>query len=101
MSNNWDAVHYGGLGVYVDHGNGVVSRYLHLSKISVTPGTMVTKGQIIGEMGGSNYVSGVLNMLGYAVHLDFQIRINDQPTDPMKFFKKNDDPGLSSGGLLQ
>ena len=88
MSNNWDAVHYGGLGVYVDHGNGVVSRYLHLSKISVTPGTMVTKGQIIGEMGGSNYVSGVLNMLGYAVHLDFQIRINDQPTDPMKFFKK-------------
>ena len=37
-------------------------------------------------------------MNGYAVHLDFQIRINDQPTDPMKFFKKNDDPGLSSGG---
>ncbi len=37
-------------------------------------------------------------MFGYAVHLDFQIRINDQPTDPMKFFKKNDDPGLSSGG---
>ena len=32
-------------------------------------------------------------MNGYAVHLDFQIRINDQPTDPMKFFKKNDDPG--------
>ena len=31
-------------------------------------------------------------MNGYAVHLDFQIRINDQPTDPMKFFKKNDDP---------
>ncbi|MBG9714238.1 lysozyme family protein [Bacillus cereus] len=91
-------VNNGGLGVYVDHGNGVVSRYLHLSKILVAPGTMVTKGQIIGEMGGSNYVGGVLNMFGYAVHLDFQIRINDQPTDPMKFFKKNDDPGLSSGG---
>ncbi|PEV54915.1 peptidase M23, partial [Bacillus cereus] len=42
--------------------------------------------------------TGFLNMNGYAVHLDFQIRINDQPTDPMKFFKKNDDPGLSSGG---
>ncbi|MET3064695.1 C40 family peptidase, partial [Bacillus paranthracis] len=52
------------------------------------------------EMGGSNYDknTGFLNMNGYAVHLDFQIRINDQPTDPMKFFKKNDDPGLSSGG---
>ncbi|MCV5359902.1 M23 family metallopeptidase, partial [Escherichia coli] len=60
----------------------------------------MTKGQIIGEMGGSNYDknTGFLNMNGYAVHLDFQIRINDQPTDPMKFFKKNDDPGLSSGG---
>lgn len=93
-------VNGGGLGVYVDHGNGIVSRYLHLSKISVAPGTMVTKGQIIGEMGGSNYDknTGFLNMAGYAVHLDFQIRINDQPTDPMKFFKKNDDPGLSSGG---
>ncbi len=45
-------VNYGGLGVYIDHGNGIVSRYLHLSKISVAPGTMVTKGQIIGEMGG-------------------------------------------------
>ncbi|PFN46150.1 lysozyme family protein [Bacillus thuringiensis] len=100
VTNQTGNVNGGGLGVYVDHGNGIVSRYLHLSKISVAPGTMVTKGQIIGEMGGSNFDrdSGFLNMNGYAVHLDFQIRINDQPTDPMKFFKKNDDPGLSSGG---
>ncbi|MGQ8823800.1 lytic transglycosylase [Bacillus wiedmannii] len=100
VTNQTGNVNGGGLGVYVDHGNGIVSRYLHLSKISVAPGTMVTKGQIIGEMGGSNYNkdTGLLNMNGYAVHLDFQIRINDQPTDPMKFFKKNDDPGLSSGG---
>ncbi|ETE91795.1 hypothetical protein C621_0216970, partial [Bacillus thuringiensis serovar aizawai str. Leapi01] len=78
VTNQTGNVNGGGLGVYVDHGNGIVSRYLHLSKISVAPGTMVTKGQIIGEMGGSNFDrdSGFLNMNGYAVHLDFQIRIN-------------------------
>ncbi|PEB54608.1 lytic transglycosylase [Bacillus sp. AFS098217] len=90
----------GGLGVYIDHGNGVVSRYIHLNEILVKPGQQVTKGQVIAKMGGSNYnrSTGELNMNGYAVHLDFQIRINDQPVDPMKFFKKGADGSMTSGG---
>lgn len=56
-------VNGGGLGVYVDHGNGIVSRYLHLSKISIAQGTMVTKGQIIGEMGGSNYDKTLVSLI--------------------------------------
>ncbi len=79
-------VNNGGLGIYIDHSNGVVSRYIHLDKIEVTPGTTVKKGQRIGTMGGSNYVNGKLIRFGYAVHLDFQIRVNDVPVDPLKYY---------------
>ncbi|MDH2880084.1 M23 family metallopeptidase [Bacillus cytotoxicus] len=44
-------VNSGALGVYVDHGNGAVSRYLSLSEIFVAPGQMVTKRQAIGILG--------------------------------------------------
>ena len=43
----------GGNSVFVDHGNGVVSRYIHLDSRSVRNGQIVKKGQIVGVMGGS------------------------------------------------
>ncbi|TKI39096.1 lysozyme family protein [Bacillus mycoides] len=77
----------GGLGIYIDHGQSIKSRYLHMSELSVQTGQMVKKGQVIGKMGGSDFKDGVLIPNGYAVHLDFVVYINDQATDPLKFFK--------------
>ncbi len=47
--------------VVIDHGNGVVSRYFHLANIAknVKEGTLVSKGQVIGEVGETGKVSGI------------------------------------------
>lgn len=78
----------GGYGIYIDHGNGIVSRYIHMDRLDVKTGQTVEKGQVIGTMGGTDYKNGVLIKNGYAVHLDFQIRINNKPVDPMQYFQK-------------
>lgn len=64
--------------IVVDHGLGVMSFYMHLSKIYVTPGELVLRGQVIGKSG----------MTGYAEqpHLHLTIRINGISIDPEKFF---------------
>lgn len=67
-----------GNSVYVDHGNGIVSRYIHLQRYTVHVGQKVTKGQIIGHMGNTG--------IGTATHLDFQIKINGNPVDPRPLF---------------
>lgn len=76
----------GGNSVFVDHGNGVVSRYIHMNSINVKNGQVVKKGQIVGTMGGSGGTRTTLNPNAYAVHLDFQIKLNGTPVDPLKFF---------------
>jgi len=44
--------------VYVDHGAGVTTAYLHLSKFLVNPGDTVAAGQVIGEVGATGRVTG-------------------------------------------
>jgi len=67
-----------GNAVFVDHGNGIISRYIHLNSYSVKAGQKVTKGQVIGAMGTTGSST--------AAHLDFQIKVNGTPVDPLKFF---------------
>ena len=65
--------------VVIDHGYGVMSFYLHLSKIKVNVGELVQQGQLIGLSGNSGYVIGP--------HLHLSIRINNVSIDPIKFLE--------------
>lgn len=44
--------------VYIDHGDGIVTAYFHLSKALVAQGDTVTRGQIIGRVGATGRVTG-------------------------------------------
>jgi murein DD-endopeptidase MepM/ murein hydrolase activator NlpD len=63
--------------VYVDHGNGLSTRYGHLSEIDVTVGQSVTQGQTIGLVGSTGRSTGP--------HLHYEVRINNQPVDPRPY----------------
>ena len=63
--------------VVVDHGLGLQTMYMHLSKIYVNPGELVLPGQIIGLSGSTGYAE--------AAHLHVSVRINGISIDPMKF----------------
>jgi len=63
--------------VLIDHGLGLQTMYLHLSKISVKEGAVVTRGQVIGLSGNTGYVTGP--------HLHLSVRLNGASIDPMKF----------------
>lgn len=67
------AGNYGNL-VVVDHGNGLQTRYAHLSHIDVKPGDHVTEGQTVGEVGATGRVTGP--------HLHFEVRQNGRAIDP-------------------
>ena len=63
-----------GIHVRIDHQNGYITSYVHLSRTDVTVGQRVTKGQIIGGMGNTGLTSGGFNARGdRGVHLHFSI----------------------------
>lgn len=70
---------YVGYGNYVmiAHGAGVVTLYAHLMETDVQPGDRVTRGQKIGLEGSTGLSTGP--------HLHFEVRINNQVADPMRF----------------
>ncbi|MFL6375079.1 MAG: M23 family metallopeptidase [Pyrinomonadaceae bacterium] len=69
---------YGNM-VEIDHGNGIHSRYGHMSKLDVSAGDTVTRGQLIGEIGSTGRSTGP--------HLHFEVRYNDKPINPRHFLK--------------
>jgi len=66
-----------GLTVDVDHGNGFVTRYAHLSQIKVHQGQKVTRDTVIGLLGNSGRTTGA--------HLHYEVRIEDDPRNPITF----------------
>jgi murein DD-endopeptidase MepM/ murein hydrolase activator NlpD len=64
--------------VWVDHGNGVVTRYCHLSAIpaAITVGTPVEAGDLVGYVGDSGTPEAV-TAPGTEIHLHFEIRVGE------------------------
>jgi murein DD-endopeptidase MepM/ murein hydrolase activator NlpD len=69
---------YGNL-VEIDHGNGLSTRYAHMSVILVSEGQAVQAGQIIGRIGMTGRTTGP--------HLHYEVRIDGEPADPLRFLK--------------
>jgi murein DD-endopeptidase MepM/ murein hydrolase activator NlpD len=69
----------GGRQVWIDHGDGVVTMYAHLSSIAdgIVAGQSVTAGQLIGTVGVSGTPDGAAGITQFA-HLHFEIRLGDQ-----------------------
>lgn len=66
--------------VAIDHGHGVVSFYIHLSKVNVKEGQMVEAGEKIGAVGATGRASGP--------HLHFSVYVNNDATNPGDWFAK-------------
>ncbi len=71
----------GGYGrmIEIDHGNGLSTRYGHLSEINVKIGEQVKIGQVIGEVGSTGRSTGP--------HLHYETRIDGEAVDPQKFLR--------------
>jgi murein DD-endopeptidase MepM/ murein hydrolase activator NlpD len=69
----------GGYGrmVEVEHGNGIVTRYGHMSEIDVKVGQQVRIGQTLGKVGTTGRSTGP--------HLHYETRIDGEPVDPQRF----------------
>jgi len=68
-------LYYSGKTVILDHGLGVYTLYCHFSKISVETGTLVNKGQVIGEIGATGRVTGP--------HLHWGVKMSGESVDPL------------------
>ena len=69
-----DDLYFSGNAVYIDHGQGVFTSYLHMSRILVRPGDVVRRGQIIGKVGSTGRVTGP--------HLHLSLIVLGQAVDP-------------------
>jgi murein DD-endopeptidase MepM/ murein hydrolase activator NlpD len=75
-----DAFHLGGNVIYLDHGAGLVTAYLHLSRQLVAVGDTVARGQVIGHVGATGRVTGP--------HLHLIARFGTISVDPLTLIGK-------------
>ncbi len=64
--------------VMINHGNGIMTLYAHMSKYYVSVGDVVKQGDVIGAVGSTGVSTGP--------HIHFEIRINGSTVDPLQYF---------------
>jgi len=74
--------------VEIDHGNGLHTRYAHMSRILVKAGDKVAAGDVVGKVGTTGRSTGP--------HLHYEVRRDGAPLNPLKFIKA----GRAIAGLL-
>jgi murein DD-endopeptidase MepM/ murein hydrolase activator NlpD len=67
---------YGNM-IEIDHGNNLVTRYAHASKVFVKQGDLIKRGQKLAEVGTTGRSTGA--------HLHFEVLVNGIPQDPQRF----------------
>lgn len=67
----------------IDHGEGLVSRYAHLSRIDIKPASLVKRGQSIGAVGNTGRSTGA--------HLHFEVRMQGVAQNPAHFLKQGEE----------
>ncbi|MCC6828821.1 MAG: M23 family metallopeptidase [Novosphingobium sp.] len=65
--------------IEIDHGNGLMTRYAHMSAFRARIGQPVDAGAVIGAIGSTGRSTGP--------HLHFEVRINDRPVNPRPFLE--------------
>ena len=66
--------------IVINHGNGIITKYMHHSEMYVEVGDTVFKGQQIGLTGTTGHSTGI--------HLHFQVEVGGSPVDPLLYFSK-------------
>ncbi|MGC2784017.1 MAG: M23 family metallopeptidase, partial [Roseiarcus sp.] len=68
-----------GIMVEIDHGNGLATRYAHMSEALVEEGQQVDKGAVLGRLGSTGRSTGP--------HLHYEVRVDGEPVDPERFLR--------------
>lgn len=61
----------------IDHGNGIATKYAHLSRVMVREGQRVVRGQPIAAVGNSGLATGP--------HLHYEVHVNGKVVDPLTY----------------
>jgi len=76
-----------GIMVEIDHGNGLATRYAHMSEALVEEGEAVDKGAVLGRLGSTGRSTGP--------HLHYEVRVDGEPVDPERFLRAGADMALA------
>src|SRR3546814_7274047 len=91
-SPSGSAAGYGNL-IELNHGDGISTRYGHMSKLIVEPNQRVRRGQVIGLMGSTGRSTGS--------HLHSEVRIDGEAVNPVPFVKRSEEHTSALQSLMR